>query len=76
MANKNHDADSDVRLSHYLKGSPSKGYTTSLSFEDCFISNEDSLVSAEVMKNWVEEQNRVLRRHINMKFPKFTESET
>lgn len=63
----------DVKLSHYIKGSNAKGFTTSLSFEDSFISNDASLVSAEMMKSWVEEQNRVLRRHVNMKFPKFTE---
>ncbi|CAH8231462.1 hypothetical protein VAE308_1560002 [Vibrio aestuarianus] len=75
MSNKTPNEESNVRLSHYLKGSQSKGFTTSLSFEDNFISTDDTLVSAELMKNWVEEQNRVLRRHVNIKYPKFSEKE-
>lgn len=72
---KSKDEDANIKLSLYLKGSQSKGFTTNLSFEDNFISGDDGLVSAEVMKNWAEEQSRILRRSVNLRYPKFVESE-
>ncbi|MDW1916340.1 MULTISPECIES: hypothetical protein [Vibrio] len=71
MKNTDEASGNNVRLSVFVKGSEQKGYTTDLAFEDSFVSNSDTLVSAEVMKNWVEEQNRLLRMHTNKKFPRF-----